>query len=176
MFVLFCFKPITDRWTLSLCLNISKVPCPTQRLTAGWQVPKLEFEPRAFQLQNLCSCYYTHHFYMHWVFPIWLHLILPKSLWGTLYCFLLLCMSCQSCPTLCNPWTVASRLLSSWDYSSKNTRVGCYILLQGIFLTQGSNLCLLHLLHWQAGSLPLSHPGSPLSLIYTQRNQSSEIT
>ena len=26
-------------------------------------------------------------------------------------------------------------------------------LLQGIFLTQGSNLCLLCLLHWQAGSL-----------------------
>ena len=28
-------------------------------------------------------------------------------------------------------------------------------LLQGIFPTQGSNLCLLHLLHWQADSLPL---------------------
>ena len=26
---------------------------------------------------------------------------------------------------------------------------------KGIFLTQGSNLCLLHLLPWQAGSLPL---------------------
>ena len=31
-------------------------------------------------------------------------------------------------------------------------------LLQGIFLTQGSNPCLLH---WQVGSLPLSHRGSP---------------
>ena len=28
-------------------------------------------------------------------------------------------------------------------------------LLQGIFLTQGSNLHLLGLLHWQVGSLPL---------------------
>ena len=26
----------------------------------------------------------------------------------------------------------------------KNTEVGCLALLQGIFLTQGSNLCLLH--------------------------------
>ena len=30
---------------------------------------------------------------------------------------------------------------------------------QGIFLTQGLNACLLH---WQAGSLPLSHLGRPL--------------
>ena len=27
--------------------------------------------------------------------------------------------------------------------------------------TQGSNLCLLHLLHWQAHPLPLRHLGSP---------------
>ena len=38
--------------------------------------------------------------------------------------------------------------------------MGCHFLLQGIFPTQGSNLCLLHLLQWQAGSLPLSHLGS----------------
>ena len=34
--------------------------------------------------------------------------------------------------------------------------MGCHALLQGIFLIQGSNPCLLHLLNWQAGSLPLS--------------------
>ena len=39
--------------------------------------------------------------------------------------------------------------------TSKNTGVGGHALLQGIFPTQGSNPCLLHLLHWQAGSLPL---------------------
>ncbi|KAB0336856.1 hypothetical protein FD754_025501, partial [Muntiacus muntjak] len=32
---------------------------------------------------------------------------------------------------------------------------GCHALLQGIFLTQGSNLALLCLLHWQTGSLLL---------------------
>ena len=32
-----------------------------------------------------------------------------------------------------------------------NTGVGCHALLQGIFLTQGLNLYLLCLLHWQAG-------------------------
>ena len=29
--------------------------------------------------------------------------------------------------------------------------MGCIAILQEIFLTQGSNLRLLHLLHWQAG-------------------------
>ena len=41
----------------------------------------------------------------------------------------------------------------------KNTGVGSRTLLQGIFLTQGSNPCLLCLLHWQARSLPLASPG-----------------
>ena len=42
------------------------------------------------------------------------------------------------------------RLLCPWDSPGKNTAVSCRALLQGIFLTQGSNLCLLH---WQGGSL-----------------------
>ena len=39
--------------------------------------------------------------------------------------------------------------------------MGCDALLQGIFLTQGSKLHLLCLLHWQASSLPLVPPGKP---------------
>ena len=35
---------------------------------------------------------------------------------------------------------------------------GLYSLLQGIFLTQGSNLGLLH---WQVDSLPSEPPGKP---------------
>ena len=31
--------------------------------------------------------------------------------------------------------------------------------LLGMFLTQGSYLCLLSLLHWQVGSLPSEQPG-----------------
>ena len=50
-----------------------------------------------------------------------------------------------------------TRLLCPWDSSGKNTRVGCQTLLQGIFLTQGLNPSLLHLLHWQVDSLSLSH-------------------
>ena len=37
-----------------------------------------------------------------------------------------------------------TRLLCPWDSPGKNTGVGCHFLLQGIFLTQGSKLGLLH--------------------------------
>ena len=37
-----------------------------------------------------------------------------------------------------------ARLLCPWDSSGKNTGMGCHFLLQGILLTQGSNLHLLH--------------------------------
>ena len=39
--------------------------------------------------------------------------------------------------------------------------MGCHFLLHGIFQTQGWNLHLLHLLYWQADSLPLVPPGKP---------------
>ena len=53
-----------------------------------------------------------------------------------------------------------ARLLCLWESPGKNLWVGCHFLLQGIFLTQGSNLRLLGLLHWQADSLSLSHLGN----------------
>jgi len=46
-----------------------------------------------------------------------------------------------------------------WNSPAKNTGVGCHFLLQGIFQTQGLNL---HLLNWQANSLPLCHLESPV--------------
>ena len=36
-----------------------------------------------------------------------------------------------------------TRLLCPWGFPSKNTGPGCHFLLQGIFPTQGLNLCLL---------------------------------
>ena len=43
-----------------------------------------------------------------------------------------------------------ARLLCSWDFSGRNTAVGCHLLLQGIFPTQGSDFSLLGLLCWHA--------------------------
>ena len=65
------------------------------------------------------------------------------------------------CPTLLWPRGLyPAGLLCPWGSPGKNTAVGCHFILQGIFLTQGSNP---HLLHWQADSLLLSPWGSPLA-------------
>ena len=52
-----------------------------------------------------------------------------------------------------------------WDFLGKSPGVGCHLLLQGISLTQGSSLCLLHLLHWQVSwfffFLTTEPPGNP---------------
>ena len=42
--------------------------------------------------------------------------------------------------------------------------MGCRALLQGIFLTQRLNWHLLHLLHWQVGSLSLAPLGKPYAI------------
>ena len=42
--------------------------------------------------------------------------------------------------------------------------MGCHFLLKGIFPTQGANLRLLGLLHWQVDSLPLALWPNPISL------------
>ena len=53
-----------------------------------------------------------------------------------------------------------TRLLCPWDFPGKNTGVGCHSLFQGIFPTQGSNLCLLLgrqiLYHWATWETPES--------------------
>ena len=67
--------------------------------------------------------------------------------------------SFQSCPTLLHYGLQPIRLICPWDSPGKDIGVGCHALLQGIFPTQGSNLCLLCLLRWQASSLPLASPG-----------------
>ena len=67
--------------------------------------------------------------WLHWWLCMLSRSVVSNSLW-----------SCGLSPT---------RLLCPWKFPSKNTGVGCHFLLQGIFLTQGSNLHLLPLLHWQ---------------------------
>ena len=72
------------------------------------------------------------------------------------------CLVSKLCLTRLRPHGVLpARLLCPWNFPGKNTRVGCHFLLQGIFLTQGSNA---HFLHCQEDSLPLSHQESPHSI------------
>ena len=89
--------------------------------------------------------------------------------------------SLQSCPALQFQGLQATKRLCPWDSPGKIlnilTKVSCHAFFQDIFPTQGSNLLLLHLLHWQPGSLPLAPLGSYhmiqqfQSQVYTKRNE-----
>ena len=61
----------------------------------------------------------------------------------------------KSCLSLCDPKDCSPPGSCPWDSSDKNTGVGSHFHLQVIFLTQGSNPCLLH---WQADSLLTEPP------------------
>ena len=58
-----------------------------------------------------------------------------------------------------------TRLFCQWNSPGKNVGMGCHALLQGIFLTQGSNPYLFCLLHWQACSLPPAHLEGPANAL-----------
>ena len=72
------------------------------------------------------------------------------------------CQSVSCVQLFAIPWPRAHQATLPWDSPGKNTGVSCHSLLQRIFLTQGSNPCLLHsrqiLYH-------LSHQGSALLLL-----------
>ena len=68
-----------------------------------------------------------------------------------------------------NPWTVTCQSPSSVEFSKQEHWSGCHFLLQGIFLSQGLNL---NLLHWMADSLPLHHLGSTWNISSVQFNHS----
>ena len=88
-----------------------------------------------------------------WPFPLFLQqsLSITISIASIEITFLNKCMLClvaQSCPTLCDPMDCSLTGSSvHGDSQGMNTVMGCHALFQGIFLTQGSNLCLLWLLH-----------------------------
>ena len=86
--------------------------------------------------------YALFHFLKNWLCVLSVTLVVSDSLWTH------------------GLWPT-SRLLSPWDFPSKNTGVYCYALLQGIFLTQGWNPCLLQC---RRILYPLSHLGSGMRL------------
>ena len=67
--------------------------------------------------------------------------------------------SCFSYWLFVTLWTIACQAPPSMGFSRQEYWSGLPALLQGIFLTQGSNPCLLRLLHRQSDSLSLASPG-----------------
>ena len=85
--------------------------------------------------------------------------------------FLILCGFFYVCVLSCfsyiqlfmTPWTIVHQA-GSPVHGILQARILKWVAmhsLKGIFLTQGSNQCLLHLLHWQAGSLQLEPVWKP---------------
>ena len=68
-------------------------------------------------------------------------------------------------PALCYPMWLA-RLLCPWDFSGKNTGVGCHFLLQGIFPTKG----------WEPTSPALQAGSSFAGAFFTVEPPGKEIT
>ena len=101
---------------------------------------------------------------------IWIHFI-KKHLMLALAFDPMACVhakSLQSCLTLRLYTLHPTRILCLWSSPNKNTGVGSHALLQRTFPTQVSNLSLLCLLNWQAGSLPLVPLGETLMLLHKQ--------
>ena len=106
---------------------------------------------------------------VEWGFCNWsitnLHCFINFSVqWRILLCIPSIYNSMHLCIFVCSvrDRLCASRLLSPWNFPSKNTGKSCHFLPQAIFLTHGSNQSFRHLPHWQANSLPLCPLGSPL--------------
>ena len=72
--------------------------------------------------------------------------------------FLCVCMlsSFSLVQLFATPWTVDHQAPLSMEFSRQEYWSGLPFLASGIFLTQGLNLHLLCLLHWQKGSLSLT--------------------
>ena len=93
------------------------------------------------------------------------HLPLSKLSWShpkdlELFCVLWSRFSCVQ--LFASLWTIARQAPLLIGFSRREYWSGflLHFILRGIFPTQGSNSCLLCLLHWRASSLPLVLPGN----------------
>ena len=77
------------------------------------------------------------------------------------YMYVCVCMLSRFCHVqlFATLWTLAHQAPLSMAFSRQEYWVGCHAFLHDLFPTQGSNTCLLCLLHKQVGSLPLAPPG-----------------
>ena len=73
---------------------------------------------------------------------------------------------------LCNPVDFSCQGCL-WDFPGQNTGVGCHALPQVIFTIQGWNPCLLSVLLWQEGCIPLAPPAKP---IYVYKSHTCPVT
>ena len=85
------------------------------------------------------------------------------------------CAPSFSCVWLCDPMNCSPPGSSVQGIVQQECWSGCHFLLQGIFLTQGLNLCLLRVLHWQADSLPPRATWEALNYKWVQSQKCARI-
>ena len=99
---------------------------------------------------------------LSYVSSVWIHWF-PES--DTTMNACMHAKSLQSCPTLCDPWTVARQAPLSVGFSRQGHWGGLPALLQAIFPTQGLNPRLLQLLQCR-WIFSTESPGKPCATIH----------
>ena len=131
--------------TVELCVYLLACYCKRDCLFCCLLISLNHHRPATFQvIQSLLLSLFT------LCFSYLLTCVLVEGHWFTTFCSFRLyskliqlhvsvcvCSNMFTSLRLNGLWPV--RLLCPWDSPGKNTGVGCHFLLQGIFLTQGSN-------------------------------------
>ena len=114
------------------------------------------------------------HFNIHSVQVLWesiiyiyiyIYIVSKVQLYIYIYIYIYIKVSLL-CLTFCNPWTVACQAPLPIGFSRQEQWSGSPCPSPGNLPAQGSNPCLLRLLLWQLGSLPLAPPGKPMLYMY----------
>ena len=89
------------------------------------------------------------------------------SLFFVWYSFDMFCSCCLDqimSKSFVTPWTIPTRFFCPWDFSGKNTGVGCHFFLQGIVPIQGSNPIFLTSPTLAGEFFTTEPPGKPLDI------------
>ena len=78
---------------------------------------------------------------------------------------------CFNCVWLCNSWAITHQALLSMGILQ--ARILEWVTTTS---TRGSKLCLLCLLHWQVGYLPLVPPGKPITSVVMSKFGGGEVS
>ena len=129
----------------------SAISCPSNEFTCSENNERCTYHVQNFY--RICKNPY---------FCIHLKFSLPRIIRWAVCSVCVYVKSLQSCLTLCDPMDCSTSGSSVHGIlQARNTGVGCWALIQGIFLTQELNSCLLYLLHWQAGIFFFFKPVAP---------------
>ena len=136
-------NPVSPRGTPE-CSNTKERQCSTTGLDFPLS-PLWTFLFGQLKPQSSNVCFFLYRLIWKMIVPVW------DSL------------ACIVCSVVSNSlWSLDCSPPGSSVHGILQARIlGCHFLLQGIFPTHGSNLHFLHLLHWQADSLPLVPPRKP---------------